>query len=290
MPQADTQTDQAVAAELDPARVMVQDNGAEPRQELRFHDVESDQPQQVNVTVGRGLTQSTATEGEVDTTAPQPPAEASALDTRHTLPLTAATVPAADGDQGTRRVEFRVGATPSLEQAEGFESGWTADDAGEISTVRFAAPTDADDATRAATEEAIMHMVSLPVVFPDEPVGAGAQWSVDSRVTGQATMLQTTTYTVADFDGERVKLEVTVQQRPALGALELPDEGKLEVDNSNTSSRGELVVDLRSPLPVTGSVAATTRVVYEGDSAVRIVQDTTNIVAFDSEDAGDAGH
>lgn len=126
-----------------------------------------------------------------------------------------------------------------------------------------------------------MKILSLPVIFPEEEVGVGATWSVDTRVTGESTLLQTATYTITGMEGDRVDLDVDVQQRPALGALTMEDGEPLNVLNSNTTSEGSLTVDLGSPLPVDGRVSYTTRVVYGGaDSDVRVVQDSTTSLAF----------
>lgn len=219
-----------------------------------------------------------------------------------TLPVEAEIEPAEEPEgenevPADREVQIRVG-TPShsdsslnedLAGTAGFLMGLRGNNNGQTTTVHLAAPVDASDEGRAATESALMKMISVPVVFPDEAIGPGAVWSVDSRVTGEATLLQTTTYTLNEIAGDQLDLDVSVTQRPALGALSLegqsgvPEDetGTLNVLNSNTTSQGSLTVDLNQPLPTAGRISYTTRVVYGGeDSDVRVLQDSTSVLDF----------
>lgn len=289
--QPDPTIEAAVGLPVDAARVTVVSTGTDPRV-LTYSDV--DAGQSVEVEVAEGFNQLIMRADAVDVQAP-----AGGDVTRLTVPLTGTTSVADEAVEGerlaTRDVEFRVGRpaadnlelTDDIRSAEGFLLGWRAEDGGEVSTVRLAAPKEATDEGRALVEQALMKLLSLPVVFPEEAVGEGATWSVDTRVTGESTLLQTATYTITGIDGDRVNLDVSIQQRPALGALEMEDGQSLNVLNSNTTSEGTLTVDLGSPLPVDGRVSYTTRVIYGGaDSDVRVVQDSTTSLAFaDSPDS-----
>lgn len=289
--QPDPTIEAAVGLPVDAARVTVVSTGTDPRV-LTYSDV--DAGQSVEVEVAEGFNQLIMRADAVDVQAP-----AGGDVTRLTVPLTGTTSVADEAVEGerlaTRDVEFRVGRpaadnlelTDDIRSAEGFLLGWRAEDGGEVSTVRLAAPKEATDEGRALVEQALMKLLSLPVVFPEEAVGEGATWSVDTRVTGESTLLQTATYTITGIDGDCVDLDVSIQQRPALGALEMEDGQSLNVLNSNTTSEGTLTVDLGSPLPVDGRVSYTTRVIYGGaDSDVRVVQDSTTSLAFaDSPDS-----
>lgn len=282
----DPSTEPAVGLPVDAARVTVQTAGTGERV-LAYGDVDAGE-QTLEIEVAGGMDQSLMQADAVDVQAP-----AGGDVQRLTLPLSGATTAADEAREGerdaSRDVEFRVGQpsstdlelTEDIRSAEGFLLGWRAEDDGQVSTVRLAAPKDATDEGRAEVEQALMKLLSLPVVFPTEAVGPGATWSVDSRVTGESTLLQTTTYTITAIDGDRVELDVDVQQRPAIGALTMEDGRSLNVLNSNTTSEGSLTVELDNPLPVDGRVSYTTRVVYGGaDSDVRVVQDTTTSLAF----------
>ena len=289
--QADPTTEAAVGLPVDAARITVVSTGTDARV-LTYEDVDAEQS--VEVEIAEGFDQLLMRADTVDVQAP-----AGGDVTRLTLPLRGTTTAAGEPVEGerpaTRDVEFRVGQpaaddlelTDDIRSAEGVLVGWRAEDGGEFSTVRLAAPKEATDEGRALVEQSLMKVLSLPVVFPEEAIGEGATWSVDTRVTGESTLLQTATYTITGIDGDRVELDVSIQQRPALGALEMEDGQSLNVLNSNTTSEGTLTVDLGSPLPVDGRVSYTTRVIYGGaDSDVRVVQDSTTSLAFsDSPDS-----
>lgn len=291
--------DESVPLAVDAPRVTVDTLGdvADDGRLLEFRDVASDpgEPQEVSVTVSDGFAQTVQRADSVDPTAP-----AGGDVTSLTLPVTAVSSEAGEPEEteqpATRRVDLRLGAAEStdltlledLRSAEGFRLGWRADDSGQISTIELAAPSGATDEGRAYVESAVTTLTSLPVIFPGEAVGVGATWSVDSRVTGDATLLQTTTYTLTGLDGDVVELDVEVTQRPAMGAI--PIEGvpgaedtqgqELRVISSDTTSTGAITVDLTRPLPVDGRIAYTTRVVYGGEGEASILQDTTTGLEF----------
>lgn len=289
--------DQAVALPVDASRIDVLDPGAGEARLLAYRDVTTS-GQGVTVAVSEGFSQTVVRADAVEEEAPL----GGSVDTL-TLPLTGVATPAEEPVEGeqeaTRSLSFRVSAAEAsdlnlmedLRTTEGFRFGWRAEDTGQVSTVELAAPEGATDDGRSLVEAAVMKVLAAPVIFPEEELGVGAIWSVDSRVTGDATMLQTTTYTVTALDGDRVELTVEVQQRPALGALSLEgvtgaeelEEQALTVLNSHTTSQGELTLDLTQPLPVDGALTFTTRVVYGGADEARIVQDTTTALEFSAE-------
>ncbi|KQB85246.1 hypothetical protein Cocul_00384 [Corynebacterium oculi] len=329
-----------VALQVDPARVLLQTPGNAPHRTLEYA---SERPEQkVSVAVTSGFEQQVMRADAVQVQAPEAAQDTPLMQDAETLTLPLrATGSAAEGsrdsdDSGdsdkdggagsagteeaaTRRVDTTLGKptsslaeqNPDLETAQGFTLGWQGDASGRIDTVNLAAPTEANDESRALVEKAMMKLLSLPVIFPKEPVGVGAVWSVDSRVTGEATLLQTTTYTLTALDGDTVELSVSVQQRPAQGALTLdtgaasaengaevedsdtasttadaPSQANLgtqtlDVMNTNTSSTGTLRLNLNEALPHEGTVALTTRVVYgQQESDVRVVQDTATQLRF----------
>lgn len=118
---------------------------------------------------------------------------------------------------------------------------------------------------------------------------------MEARTTGDTSMIRTTTYTVRDItDGPdtAVSLDVKVDERPAQQPLRIDnqvagalDGQTLQVENTSTTSDGELTVELNYPLPTSGNVASTTRLTYSGGegSSFRIVQDVTSGVTFKKE-------
>ncbi|STC97017.1 hypothetical protein [Corynebacterium renale] len=310
------EVDGLALADVDAPKVTLIDAGVNPTHVLEYKDAagglpEDSQGHAFTVKVSDGFNQQVLAASAVNREAP-----AGGDVNSVTLPLRAATVPAsapaaASDDspvqerEADRDVEIRVGVPRSsdpqhqeaLNSAEGFLVGWRALNSGEQSTLRLGAPATATEQGRALTEGMIMRMLNLPIVFPTQAVGTGAVWQVDNRVTGESTLLQTTTYTLKSVDGNRVELDVSVEQRPAVSALDLSaapgsestaeePSGQLVVTDSSTTSTGRLTLDLTKPLPVGGQVAWTTRVIYGGDNAgtqerdIRVVQDTTTGLEF----------
>lgn len=298
VPDAAEPADQPVGLPVDAPRVTLLDAGAggEGGETLAFDDIGAGE-HAVTVTVTDGFAQQVLPLGEVTATAPAGDLPGG---NRISLPLTGSTAAASHAAEGqraaTRTPEYRLGAAtvdnqdvlPDLRSAEGFRAGWRADDSGAISTVLLSAPEQATDTGRAITEGAVMKMISLPVVFPDEPVGPGATWTVDSRVAGDTSLLRTITYTLVGREGDEVELDVDVAERPTLGAISLDgtpgaaelDDTELTVESSDTTADGTLIVDLSRALPVDGQVAFTTRVVYSGADDQAVVQDTSTTLDY----------
>ncbi|MCU9518644.1 hypothetical protein N7326_01995 [Corynebacterium sp. ES2794-CONJ1] len=271
--------DQAVGLALQPPRVRLIEKGESPRNPLIFQD-HNTPTQAATVKVGSSLSQQISTG---DTLSPQPSLDA-ASPAVTTLKVTAESVPAQQSEESTRSVFLKVRSANSdtdLDTARGFGFGWFADDSGRISSVNFAAPTQATDAARAQTEDSLLTLVGLPVVFPQEPVGVGARWTVESRITSaSASYLQDMTFELLERSGSVVRLGVSVQQRPSQGAIEAQGE-KLEVISAESVSEGELVIDTSHPLPVSGSLKVIARVIYAAaGNEVRVVQDNSTVVEF----------
>lgn len=281
------------AFRVDAPKVSLLSAGENPRP-LRYTDAA--EPYDTVVTVSSGIAQSAAGR-DVDPAAP-----AGGDVEEVTLPLTV--TPADAGEPGSgeapaaRQVELQVG-TPThsdlafneeLASAEDFLMRWRAAETGLISSVKMLAPEGSTEDGRRVVERSLLSLMSAAVVFPDAPVGVGGSWSVEGRVTGSASMVRTTTYTITAIEGGRVDVRAEVAERPTEQTLSIdnPAAGDLNgqtlrVESTATTSDAELTVDLARPLPVAGRVAATTRLVYAGEGDVRIVQDVTSAVTYGEE-------
>lgn len=284
--------DEPVGATVDPARVAVTEPGENPVV-LQYKDLGTE-AQNVRVEYFSAFDQHVEDAAAVENT-PELIAASGNDGGASTISSTleAETAEPSNSDS-ERAITIKLGETSSddLSQNEdlgtvtGFRLGWFANTNGQVSSVNFAAPTDATDGGRALVEQMYSAMLPTTVVFPTDPVGVGGSWTVDSRTSGASTMLQTITYTVTAIEGDVVNLDVSVAQRPSLGAIPFDDSGEqksLQVLNSNTTSAGNLTVNLANPLPVEGDVHYTTRVVYgEQSSQTRVVQDSTTRVSYQS--------
>ncbi|WJZ03131.1 hypothetical protein [Corynebacterium freiburgense] len=268
----DSTSDPPIAVQADAVKVTVNNNGSGNKQTLRFQPTSQDQ--QATLTVDDGFHQTTSNGDES-------PEEIQTM----TLPVTA-------NASDERKVTLTVG-TPTysdsslneeLATAKDFRVSWQGDTTGRIETLEFSAPPNATDTARAATERFLQHVLNMPIVFPEEEIGEGAKWQVESRVSGGSTLLQTTTFIAKKIQGSQVELDVVVEQRPAVGALPVTDSqgksmGDLKVLDSKTNSQGSLVIDLQNPLPK-GNIQFTTTVQYGGDSNVTVTQTATTRIAY----------
>lgn len=209
------------------------------------------------------------------------------------LPLTAT----AATDEGDGLAATVTAGTPTgdnddrnddIASAEGFRMVQKYSDDGKVISRSFAAPEGASDSARASVEQGFTLMTDLPLVFPEEAVGEGARWTVTGQVSDSGSgvsMRQTVTYTIASRNGSQVNLDVDIERTPTVKQMAGTD---LEVMDSTTESTGSLTLDLRRPLPVSGSVKTTTEITYgQPDSPVTVVQEsrTTSTWSSDGEQA-----
>lgn len=275
---------------LDAPRVTLLEPGDGAGQVLAYKDL--DASQELTYEVATGFDQQLRKDGSA---APSPEAQ-----DKVTLPLQASVEAATENVEGqlpaSRNAFVTVGKPEAdgadVSSAEGFQFGWRGTDTGQMNSLRLAAPQAATDQARSTVERAITSLTSLPIVFPDEEIGPGATWVVESRVTGESTLLQTTTYTLDKLDGDIAELSVKIEQRPSLGALsfdgaDAPEElrGKeLKVTDHTSTSEGSVTVDLTKPLPTAGDVSVTTAISYGAEgSDLRVVQTSATEMEFTTE-------
>ena len=286
-------TAEVPAFAVDAPEVTLVEPGNDPRL-LRFRESADEKPWATTVSVGTGIEQRVGTDAAA---APEAPGEE--LD-RVSLPLEVSSAPAPEPGDGESpadlRVDIEVGAgTHSDDElagetaaAEGFAMSWRSSGSGKVDTLKLLAPPESSTTGRSIVESTLLALTSTNVVLPEEPVGQGGSWTVSNRITGNAAMVRTTTYTLTGIDGDTLTLDVDVTERPAEDKLTIDNEvagqlngTTLQVESTQTVSTGSLTVDLTRPLPVAGDVSATTRVLYAGpESATRITQDITTAVTY----------
>lgn len=259
-------------------------NPGDNPQEVRYS---LDEQWDTTVAVSSGVDQAVAAPGEdVPTDAP-----AGGDVDKTTLPLTAQSTDAPAPENGEedaeRRIDFVVGSGKhsdldvgqDVAASEGFHMSWRTEATGRISSLKLLAPANAPERGLQHVEPALLALVNSAVIFPQEPIGPGASWSVEQRVAGDASTLRTTTYTLVSRDGDALTLDAAVEERPQRTSVDL--EGQtVNIESAKTTSQGQLVVDLSHPLPVSGQSAWTTRLIYGGDDAARVVQDITRAVQY----------
>lgn len=293
--------DNAVELNVDAPKVTVIDTG-DPTTATALRWRRSDRPdsddsatkESLTVRNSSGFNQTVADASSLDTTAPAGgdvttlslPMTVGAGEEENTLDLTLGTPESSD-----------LSHNSVLATAQGFHIGITRTDRGVVSTLRLAAPQQASDDARVLVEEAVLNWLSLQVVFPEDPVGAGARWTVESRVPGENSMLQTVTYTLEKLNGDQAELSAEITRRSTLGSLRSPEDNlQLDIVSTDSTSQGHITADLSSALTCQGTLAVTTRLVYartspahdaaegsESDAgSVAVIQDHTNAIEYSS--------
>lgn len=276
-----------VESTVDGVAVKLLDAGTSPTDPLAWFA--DDGEQKTTYSVSQGLGQHTVG-GDAQGTAD---GELPYSEVTMELPLTAT----AATDEGDGLAATVTAGTPTgdnddrnddIASAEGFRMVQKYSDDGKVSSRSFAAPEGASDSARASVEQGFTLMTDLPLVFPEEAVGEGARWTVTGQVSDSGSgvsMRQTVTYTIASRNGSQVNLDVDIERTPTVKQMAGTD---LEVMDSTTESTGSLTLDLRRPLPVSGSVKTTTEITYgQPESPVTVVQEsrTTSTWSPDGEQA-----
>lgn len=274
------QTEAPISLNVDAPRVTLLDAGQGEKTVLKYVDLGS--TSQTRVVITDGFDQGTGDAATLSTA----PTENPNIDTFEAL------LQSSVSDKSPRDVSIRV-TEPRHSKAEyqsdatsmdGFALGWIAQSSGKADTVRLAAPPEASDQGRALAELYLMKLLAQPVIFPSEPIGPGASWTVENRVTGDATMLRNTTYTLESLQNGKAELALAIGERPAITALDMADQGKqgeLKVLGTESKGAGHYSIDLSRPLPTTGSMTLNTRVTYgETATSSRVFQDFHSGMTF----------
>nr|VDG63279.1 Uncharacterised protein [Streptococcus thermophilus] len=267
--------DDIPAFEVDAANVTLEDDGDGEKRQLVYAGSE----QTTTVEVSYGVAQGAVAAESVD-----PKAPAGGDVDRVTLPLVVYRI----GDSAEVRVgepkHSNLDAGEDALTAEDFRMRWRQDVHGNIDDVKLLPPEGSSDEGRAIVERALLQLLAAQPVFPIEPVGEGATWTVETRTIGGARMLRTTRYTVDSLDGDSVVLNLEIEDEPTETELTIDDAGAgdtLTAEEWSTTSEAAITVDLSKPLPSEGQTAATTRIVYTGPNTdFKVVQDVTTATTY----------
>ena len=240
--------------------------------------------QQVPVTVGLGFAQNTGTDLSTE---PAPNGDGVVL-----TATASATVDQGADATTSRQVTLTLTDVtrddPALDVsvANGLTSTLGISGTGIIGTVSFTPPagvaTDPDtaDPTQAealgTVEGYLSALYGQMVIFPEDPIGDGATWTVDMPVLGESSTLQTTTYTLMSREGDTVTVRAEVAQRPAVTSLPVGDGSgqSLSISSTHSTGSGTFTVDLTKPLPSTMDFSVATRIIYGEGNTTRVAQDT----------------
>ncbi|PTR32216.1 hypothetical protein C8K36_1011268 [Rhodococcus sp. OK519] len=180
-----------------------------------------------------------------------------------TMPLSALVTQGASSGTPATTIDMTLGtlSTPDdatnelLAPATDSHAGFTMNLSGAITALRLRPDPDAQNKARSMIEQSFYQAVYRTVAFPEQPIGVGAVWKIRQQVMSAVALDQVTTATLKARDGNRLTIDVQVEQKPTSPVFELPNgAGTLNVDSYALRGTGSVVVDLGVPLPVAGSI------------------------------------
>ncbi|RVW00368.1 hypothetical protein [Rhodococcus spongiicola] len=256
------------------ATTEIVDAGAEPRAVVQLQPAEGTRQEAQLVTTATVYQQ-------IDQQEPQDHS-----DPPLTMPLAAVVTQAATEATPATTIELTLGTltTPDdatnelLEPATDSHAGFTMNRSGAMTALRLRPDPDAQNKARSMIEQAFFQAVYRAVAFPEQPIGVGAVWKIHQRVTSAIALDQVTTATLVERDGDRLTVDVRVEQFPQTPVFELPNgTGTLDIDSYEMQGSGTVAIDLRSPLPVDGSIT------IEGSQSFSDASDTIQLRQTTSE-------
>ncbi|WP_020111984.1 hypothetical protein [Rhodococcus sp. 114MFTsu3.1] len=267
-------TTSSVSLPVTPVTTTLVDPGAEPRTAVT-RNISGEQS--VRLTTRSTVTQQIDDQAVQDFSTPN-----------LTVPLTAR-ASGASGDE----VDLTIGVATSADQrltdqlaaADGSGAGLTVTDGGAVTALSITPADAAQDAARAAIEQALNQAVYRSISFPEEDLGIGAVWTAQQQVISGLTLNQTTTATLRAREGDVLTIDLRIDQTPESTTLELPDDaGQLAIDNYTMSGTGTLRIDLTKPLPVLGEVTVGGSQQYsDTDGTTVLRQDISDTLEWASE-------
>ncbi|MFE3289860.1 hypothetical protein [Rhodococcus sp. NPDC059234] len=254
----------------------VLDPGAEPRERVTFHP-STDVEQHVLLTTTSQVYQQIDDQPQQDFSTPELGMPLTAVvrggqhDPAHSVDLTLGTLTTPDA-----RLQ------DALKPSDGSKAGMTITPSGSVTALRITPAPDSKDIARSAVEQAFYQSVYRTVAFPDTEIGVGAVWTVQQQVTSGIALNQVTTATLRERDGDRLTVDVSVNQTPVSKVWDLPGEaGTLNVDTYVMAGKGTLVFDLDAPLPIDGTVDVGGEQTYsDPNSTTRLRQATSSRVKW----------
>lgn len=148
----------------------------------------------------------------------------------------------------------------------------------------------ADETIRSTLDQTLNQLGELAAPLPTEAVGVGATWTYTAEVTlNGVTSRSETQFTIVDIDDSRVTLEVEVIDRTEPQTLQIPGApagATFELVSSEGGGSGQMIIDLRSPVPAAGSNSAEFRQelrIAEAGGEVTLEQTVSTEMSFGAE-------
>ncbi|SQI28319.1 lipoprotein [Rhodococcus coprophilus] len=280
-PPAPAATSSEVTVPVSAVTTTVSEAGSEPREVVRIAPV-ARQEQNVVLTTRSEVFQQIGSEPRQDFSTPEV-----------TLPLTATVTQAVSDSAPSTLVDITVGEATSpdpmlgssLADATGSRAGLTIGPTGAISALRLAPSVETANIARSAIEQAFYQSVYRTISFPDSEIGVGAVWQIHQQVmSAGVTIDQRSTATLVSRDGDRLTVDVRVEQTPRESVWMLPNgQGQLDIEQYTMAGEGAVTFDPALPLPVDGALVLSGDQVYvDPEGTTRLAQSQVDRVEWHS--------
>lgn len=198
-----------------------------------------------------------------------------------TLPLTARTV-----CDDPARTELTFGAptspdaalTPQLAGFDGALGGLRFGPEQTPTQLQIAPPEGAPAPASRAVEQSLLSAVTYWVPLPDAEIGVGARWRIARSVWTATTVTQTMDVTLLARDGNRLTLQVTIDETPDSPVFRIPGSSQtLDLRRYSNSGGGTVTVDLADRLPISGSLTLNGARELAGDDPAKPIMQQTGL-------------
>ncbi|UVF78320.1 hypothetical protein [Gordonia mangrovi] len=122
-------------------------------------------------------------------------------------------------------------------------------------SLRLLPAEEAGPEARLAVEQTLVQALQLSVPVPTEPIGIGARWRSERTIDSAVTVTQQIDATLTGWAGDRMTVDVTVEETPVNSVFAIPGSGgSLTIARFSNAGAGELTIDLTRGLPASGSI------------------------------------
>jgi hypothetical protein len=234
--------------------VKLLDPGQEPRYKLRYA-YESGRKERAKLVSGTGLTMEVG--GQKLELPAMPDLEMTAtIVIKELLSNGSArrrlSIDKVDLKKGGLDPSLRGDVESALARLEGLDGRDVIDSRGFIHELKLER-VQADGELRQFLESMQQALGQMGAPFPEEEVGKGARWRIDTKVSQQGIRLtQAATYELVEIDGKKGRAKVELTQRSPAGAVSppgLPAGVQAELLSLDSTGSGELSFDLGRMIP-----------------------------------------
>lgn len=181
------------------------------------------------------------------------------------------------GDVQTKPELIQV-ISKQIEQLENFQGSAVIDNQGIVKNINYAIPAKVDVNIKFLVEQLSNSLQQLSSPVPQEAVGIGAKWQVNSETDINGINLkQTTTYELVNLKDNVATLNVDLQQQEKSSQIidypGLPLDGILTLQSFKGNAKGKATIQLDKVMPISSQLALVADSQYIGKN-VNTLQET----------------